>query len=143
VLTARIARRASVVAGLFLALIVATGLPASASFSASSAASTTITTATVVAPDPVTVSGRCTGINYNATVSWTASTSADVIGYRVLAYLNTGTTSLLSTTDAATFSLAISSNSSTLSLYQPTITVTTLTSYGWTAESAHTAVLSC
>lgn len=138
-----LARRGAVVAGLFLALIVATTLPASAAFSASSAASTTITTVTVVAPDPVTVTSRCTGINYNATVSWTASTSANVTGYRVLAYLNNGTTSLVGTTDAATFSLPVSSTSSTLSTYQPRITVTTLTSYGWTAESIPSAVLSC
>ena len=138
-----LARRGAVVAGLFLALIASTALPASAAFSAASIVSTTVTTATVAAPDPVTVSGRCTGINYNATVSWTASTSANVTGYRVLAYLNNGTTSLVGTTDAATFSIAVSSNSSTLNLYQPTITVTTLTSYGWTSESAHTAVLSC
>jgi len=142
VLTA-LARRGAVVAGLFLALIAGTTLPASAAFSASRAVSTTITTDVVAPPAAVTVTFRCTGINYNATVSWQASTSANVTGYSVVAYLNNGSTSLVGTTDAATLSVPVSTTTSTLSTFQPRITVTTLTSYGWTGESLPTAVLSC
>jgi len=142
VLTA-LARRGAVVAGLFLALIAGTTLPASAAFSASRAVSTTITTDVVAPPAAVTVTFRCTGINYNATVSWQASTSANVTGYSVVAYLNNGTTSLVGTTDAASLSVPVSTTTSTLSTFQPRITVTTLTSYGWTGESLPTAVLSC
>ena len=138
-----LARRGAVVAGLFLALIAGTTLPASAAFSASRAVSTTITTDVVAPPAAVTVTFRCTGINYNATVSWQASTSANVTGYSVVAYLNNGSTSLVGTTDAATLSVPVSTTTSTLSTYQPRITVTTLTSYGWTGESLPTAVLSC
>jgi hypothetical protein len=142
VLTA-LARRGAVVGGLFLALIAGTTLPASAAFNASSNVSTTVTTVTVNAPASVTVSGHCTGIHYNATISWSASTTSDVTGYRVLAHLNDGTTSLVATTDAATFSIPLSSDRSTVSTYQPRVTVTTLTSYGWTAESVPSAVLTC
>lgn len=143
-LTATSARRAAVVAGLFSALIIGTGFPASAAFDASSRVSTTVTTVVVAAPTSVTVNGRCTGGNYSATISWPASTTATgVTGYSVVAYLNNGTTSPLGTTDAATLSLAVSSSSSNLSTYQPRITVTTLTSYGWSAESLPSAVLTC
>jgi hypothetical protein len=143
VLIASAARRAATVAALTLAVIVGAGLPASATFADAAIVSTSVTTMTVAAPSSVSVNDTCWGIHYSGTFTWPASTTPfGVTGYRVTAYLNDGTTSVLGTTDAATRTLTVTSDTSSLT-YQPRIAVTTLTSYGWTAESAKSAVLTC
>ena len=128
---------------LTVAVVGGATLPASAAFSEAVAVPTTVNTITVTAPAALAISGNCQGWWYDLTVSWPASTTAaGVIGYRVTAYLNTGTTSVIGQTDSVTRSIYMRFDNSNLSL-QPRITVTTLTSYGWTAESARSAVLSC
>ena len=86
------------------------------------------------------------GLPASAAFAWPPSaTPAGVTGYRVTAHVNNGTNSVLGTTDAATQTLTVTSDTSDLT-YQPRVTVTTLTSYGWTAESAESAksaVLTC
>jgi hypothetical protein len=79
----------------------------------------------------------------NAMVEWQRSlTTRGVTGYRVTAHLSNGTTTVMAQTDAGTFEVYGSSPQANLA-YSPRFSVTTLTSYGWTAESAKSAVLSC
>jgi len=138
-----LARRAATLVALTVAVIVGASLPASATFADAATVTTTVPTLTVAAPSGVAVTDNCWGIHYSATFTWSASTTrVGVTGYRVTAYLNDGSTSVLGTTDAATLTLTVTSDTSSLN-YQPRIAVTTLTSYGWTAESAKTAVLAC
>jgi len=138
-----LARRAATLVALTLAVIVGASLPASATFADAATVSTSVTTLTVAAPSGLAVTDTCWGIHYSVTFTWPASTTpVGVTGYRVTAYLNDGTTSVLGTTDAATRTLTFTSDTSFLD-YQPRITVTTLTSYGWTAQSTRSAVLAC
>ena len=136
-------RRILILSVLTVAVIAGASVPASATYSDSATVSTTIATTTVTAPSSVSISGRCQGWWYDFTISWPASTTTrGVTGYRVLAYLNNGTTYLVGETDAATRTLSMTVDSSNLSL-QPRVTVTTLTSYGWTTESAKAPALTC
>jgi len=136
-------RRSLILAFLTVSVIAGASLPAGAAFADSVSVPTTVNTITVTAPASVAISGNCQGWWYDLTVSWPASTTAvGVTGYRVTAYLNNGTTSVLGQTDAVTRSLSVRFDKSNLSL-QPRITVTTLTSYGWTAETPGSAPLSC
>lgn len=156
-----LARRAATVVALTLAVIVGASLPASATFADAATVSTSVTTLTVAAPTGLTVSGYCSTTSsttwdattstyvttysywYTATVTWPASTTPrGVSGYRVTAYLNNGTSAVMGTTDAATRTMTQTADRAYLS-YQPRISVSTLTSYGWTAESAKSAVLAC
>jgi hypothetical protein len=105
--------------------------------------STSIATITVAPPSSMTITGRCQGWWYDFAISWPASTTTrGVTGYRVTAYLNNGTTYVVGQTDAATRTISMTVDNDNLSL-QPRITVTTLTSYGWTTESAKSAVVTC
>jgi hypothetical protein len=80
---------------------------------------------------------------YTATLTWPASTTArGVTGYRVIAHLNDGSSYAMGETNAATRTMSGTVDRGYLG-YQPTLSVVTLTSYGWTAESAPTAVLTC
>ena len=128
---------------LTVAVIVGASVSASAAFADSVTVNPTVNTITVTAPASLAISGNCQGWWYDLTVSWPASTTAvGVTGYRVTAYLNNGTTSVLGQTDSVTRSISMRFDNSNLSL-QPRITVTTLTSYGWTAETPRSAVLTC
>jgi hypothetical protein len=139
----RLARRAVVLLGLTVGLLVIAIGPASASFTDVVRAPTTVGTMSVTAPSTVAVSDTCWGIHHSATISWSASTTPrGVTGYRVMVYFNDGSSSLVSETDAATRSITATSDTSVMAL-QPRITVTTLTSYGWSTESAPSGVLAC
>jgi hypothetical protein len=136
-------RRILTLALLTVAVIVGASVSASAAFADSVTVNTTVDTITVDAPATVAVNGYCQGWWYAATISWSASTTPrGVTGYQVLAYLNNGTTAVLGQTDSVTRSISVKFDSSNLSL-QPRITVTTLTSYGWKAETPRSAPLSC
>ena len=74
--------------------------------------------------------------------SWPASASRGVSGYLVNAHLSDGTTYPMTQTPAGTLSTSQTVDADNLA-YQPRLSVTTLTSYGWTAESAKSAVLAC
>jgi hypothetical protein len=154
-------RRVLVLIGLTLAVMIGAAIPASATFADSVTVKTSITTGTVAAPVSVTVDDYCgqtaNGGYYNAygqwvttysywfdaTVTWPASTTArGVTGYRVMAHLNNGTSVVMAETTAATRSVNARVDRTYLN-YQPRISVITLTSYGWTAETPRTAVLAC
>jgi hypothetical protein len=139
-------RRILTFIGLTAAITVADSLPASAGFSETVAAATSVATGTVAPPTSVRVDDYCTRswtYNYRATVSWKASTTArGVIGYRVIAHLNNGTSVVMAETNATTTSISATVDQYYLP-FQPRVSVTTLPSYGWTAESPKTAVLTC
>jgi hypothetical protein len=138
-------RRILTVLLLTAAVITGASVPAWAAFGESIPIPipTTIATDTVAAPSALTITSRCQGWWYQFDLAWPASTtSRGVTGYRVIAYLNTGTTYQVAQTDAATRTVSMTVDQSNLSL-QPRIAVITLTSYGWTAETPRSAVLSC
>jgi hypothetical protein len=76
------------------------------------------------------------------TVNWTASGSRGVNGYLVNAYLSNGTVYAMAQTGAGTLSTSQTVDADNLA-YQPRLSVTTLTSYGWTAQSPLTGYVTC
>ncbi len=155
-------RRTAVLLGLTATVVVSSGIPASATFTANSpAVAPTITTGTVTAPSTIditkactqTVSGGYTNASgqwvttysywYDATVSWPAGTATSgVTGYRVMAHLNNGQSLVMAETGATTRSVNQRVDRAYLN-YQPRLSVITLTGTNWTAETPRTAVLSC
>jgi hypothetical protein len=153
-------RRIVVLIGLTLAVIVAAVVPASASFAESvTVRPNDITTITVAAPASMTINDYCgqtttsywngyttvynTSYWYDATVTWPASTTAKgVTGYKVMAHLNDGTSVAIGQTDALNRRVNTRVDRAYLG-YQPRVSIVTLTSYGWTAETARSAVLAC
>jgi hypothetical protein len=144
---------------LTLTAVIAGSVSASATFSDADSLAPTVATGSVAAPASMSISDYCsttsssywngfttvstTSYWYNATVSWPASTTANgVSGYRVVAHLNDGTSVVMGETDAFTRTVSARVDRSNLG-YQPRISILTLTSYGWTAESAQSAVLTC
>jgi len=75
-------------------------------------------------------------------LSWTASPSRGVSGYVVSAHPYGGPGQAMAQTPATLTSTGSRVTAYNLD-YAATLTVTTLTSYGWTAQSAQTARLSC
>src|SRR3954447_1432412 len=76
------------------------------------------------------------------TASWSASASRGVNGYLVNAHLSDGTVYPMAQTAAGTLSTSSTVDADNL-VYQPRLSVTTLTTYGWTARSALTGYVSC
>lgn len=76
------------------------------------------------------------------TASWPASGSPGVSGYLVSAHLSDTSTFPIALTDAATRSADARVDADYLSL-QPRLSVTTLTTYGWTASTDLSRVLAC
>lgn len=153
-------RRSAVLLGLTVSVIVGSSIPASATFTEAVRTDTaTLRAATVAAPATVNVSDYCSTTSYtywngttnvtvtenwyNATVTWPASTTQrGVTGYRVMAHLNNGQSVVMGETGTANRTVSARVDRGYLA-YQPRVSVITLTSYGWTAETARTAVLSC
>ncbi|SNR72878.1 hypothetical protein [Blastococcus mobilis] len=138
-------RRILALIGLTLTVIVGPAVPASATFTDSAAVAVGISTGTVAAPGWVSAEVTyCHPVHYvDATVSWPASeTTAGVIGYRVTAHFNDGTSAVIAETDSAGRSYSARMDRDSLQ-FQPRVTVTTLTSHGWTKESVPSAVMSC
>jgi hypothetical protein len=194
-------RRALILTGLTMAVVISATVPASATFADTAAVSHTVSTGTVAAPAGVTVNDYCTtttttvrqtvrtdpvtlvatttsysststtvastsnvqsstsssvagpGVNETTTttvtkntalyvtVNWPASTTQrGVTGYLVNAHLNNASVYAMAQTAGLTTSADVDAD---YLYYQPRLSVTTLTSYGWTATSALTAVLSC
>jgi hypothetical protein len=121
-------------------LVGLTANPAQAAFADKATMATlTIGTATIVPPGNVQVSARCGDWFSVAGISWNRSSSRDVTGYTVTAYRSNGNATVLGTTNGTTSSTnALIANGATYSF-----TVTTVTSYGWTAESTRTGTIRC
>jgi hypothetical protein len=154
-------RRALILIGLIGTVMVGSSIPASATFADSVAVAHTVRTGSVAAPASVTINDWCsmttsgytdatTGLWvttysywYNAQLSWPASTTTrGVTGYLVMAHLIDGQSIVMAQTDAATRSISATVDRGYLA-YQPRLSIITLTSYGWTAETARSAVLAC
>jgi uncharacterized membrane protein len=153
-------RRALVLIGLTLAVMIGASIPASATFADSGTVTTTVATGTVAAPMSVTVDDYCARTPhggyyvhgrwvptyyyfYDLTVTWPATTTArGVTGYLVMAHLNDGRSVVMARTDAATRTVYARLDRSYLNS-ERTLSVITLTRYGWTAETPRTATLAC
>jgi hypothetical protein len=134
-------KRGLVLFGALTGLVVTTSLPAWAGFSASSAESTEITTATVAAPTNVVGQLACAKTS-TMSATWTASTSPRISGYLVTVYFSDGFTQHVQLGATAT------SWSATIAQYNVTAysvqySVTTQTAVGWTAESARVGPFQC
>ena len=104
-------------------------------------------TETTTAPGPrgneTTTTTVTRNTDLHVTLRWSPSPSRGVNGYVVTAHLGAGgTTTPLMTTSSGTTSVTQTQDADALS-YVPSLSVTTRTSYGWTATSAQTRVLSC
>jgi len=145
-------RRIAVLLSITTAVLFGAMLPADAQFGSSASVPTmAITTVDVQAPTNLSTGGTKCDTTWNgwtwvttlhAKLSWRASTTTrGVTGYRITARVNgfpypiqdvpAGVTSLTGDYDASITSNTI------------TVTVTTLTSYGWTEESAQSGVIKC
>jgi len=134
-------RRSLALLGILTGLMVATSLPASASFSAATAVSTSINTLVVAAPTNV-VGGLACAPTSTMSLTWTASTSPRVSGYLVSVYFSDGfvqTVQLAST--ATSWSKTIAEYNVTA--YSIQYSVTAQTSYSWVKESARTGSFQC
>jgi hypothetical protein len=103
------------------------------------------TTQTVAGPGPneTTTTTVTKNTDLSVALRWTASPSRGVSGYLVSAHLGiNGTVSPLMTTPSGTTSVTQTQDADALD-YQPSLSVTAQTTYGWTATSAQTRVLSC
>jgi hypothetical protein len=130
-----------------MALAVATALtlaatPAQAAFNDTASTTLTVGTARVAAPTKLQVKATCDTWTLYATGSWRASTSPRVSGYRITAYAANGQVIEVFDVDAGTTSYSISA-SRDYATYGIRVTVTTVTGYGWTAESEKTGTITC
>jgi len=152
-------RRTLVVIALAVVTVLATtALPAQAAFDDSAATTLTTSTLTVAAPAGVQAGARCWTTNWSytyngttttgttttmrATVSWTASQTRGVSGYAITAHFPDGTSYPITTVGANTTSVTQDVDGS-YSDQGIRVSVTTLTSYGWTASSAKTGAIRC
>ena len=134
-------RRAAVLLLLTAGLVFGAALPSWASFTTAVAApQLTVSTATLEVPGLPIARATCSGNTASVTVNWTASTAPRLSGYRVRLWLGNAWQDVTTVTGTTW-----TGNTSTtfVDSYVMTFTVWTLTPYGWTAESAHTAQVLC
>lgn len=139
-------RRTLALLTLTVAVVLAVTAPASANFSLTRfLASTTISTGSVDAPSGVNaVLASCSNGRWmSVTVSWSPSASPGVTGYAVTAYRSDGQVTTVAQTDAATTTANTTVDKLSAGSTSVAFTVTTLTSYGWTAESARSGQMTC
>jgi hypothetical protein len=136
-------RRAAVLVLLAAGLLVGSSLPSWATYSDSAAVTTTVATATVAPPTNLTSRTKCTGGDATVTLNWNASTSTRVSGYRVRVHFGGGAYQDQTTLAATATTWQGTTPDFYVNNYTMTFTVWTLTNYGWTAESAHTARILC
>jgi hypothetical protein len=147
-------RRIAVLLSTTATVLFGAVLPADAQFSNSASLPTmAITSIDVRAPASVSTAGtKCTstfdattGITtttLHARISWNASASRGVSGYLVTAVFSDGTRYPAAQTNAATTTVTGDFDAA-YATQNIRVTVTTLTSYGWTEESATSGVIKC
>ena len=146
-------RRILILSVLTVAVIAGASVPAWATYADVQALPTTsIFTVTVAPPTQVEAKALCTTTvnpttgatttTVEAKVEWHSSVTPGVSGYRVTVFLANGTSSVVAQTGPAVEEIFPSVDTAYLSR-QPRYSITTLTSYGWTAVSEKTGVLSC
>ena len=123
------------------ATLTSSNTSTSTAVSASNVQGTTTTTA----PGPGNTSTTTTvtkNTDLHVTATWSASASRGVSGYLVNAHLNNGSVFLMAQNGPGALSTSETVDADNLA-YQPRLSVTTLTSYGWTAQSAMSGYISC
>jgi hypothetical protein len=137
-------RRLLVLLALAGAMIIGSAFPSSASYSESvSLPTTTVGTATVGAPTGVKATYKCFGWGVEVTLDWNLSTTQrGVTGYEIRTYVGTASQvqARMGSTDT-TWTANADKNFANGNTFD--FTVTTVTSYGWTAESVHTQQIAC
>jgi hypothetical protein len=138
-------------------LVGLTAAPAQAAFDDETTLSPlSVGTITVAAPTALSTKGTYCSTTYysmygnwyasstlHAKLSWKPSTTTrGVTGYRVTAWFGDGSSYLIGDVGPTTTSVAQDVDQYYAS-QNIRVTVTTLTSYGWTAESAKSGVLTC
>jgi hypothetical protein len=136
-------RRAAVLVLLVAGLLVGSSLPSWATYSDSAAVTTTVATATVAPPTNLTSRTKCTGGDATVTLNWNASTSTRVSGYRVRVHFGGGAYQDQTTLAATATTWQGTTPDFYVNNYTMTVTVWTLTNYGWSAESAPTPRILC
>ncbi|RZU30566.1 hypothetical protein [Blastococcus saxobsidens] len=129
-------RRLLTVLGLAVTVVVGSGISASASFS-DTAALPTVTLDTLTVQPPTQVEAllvSCMPAEDTVVVEWQYSGSRGVSGYHVRVHLSDGSSSVVAKVGASTKEVLVTLDAATLAS-SPAFTVTTLTSYGWTARS--------
>jgi hypothetical protein len=121
-----------------------TAYSSTTTYAASSSNVQSSTTSSVAGPgaNETTTTTTTKNTDLTVTASWTASGSRGVNGYLVKAHLNDGTAYTMAQTAAGTLSASSTADADNLA-YQPRLSVTTLTSYGWSTQSALTGYVSC
>jgi hypothetical protein len=136
-------RRAAVLVLLVAGLVLGSSLPSWATFTDTAAVSTTVATGTVAPPTGLTARTTCTTDTATVNLTWKASTSARVSGYRIRVHFGGGAYQDQTTVGATATTWQGTTNKSYTTTYTMTFTVWTVTDYGWSAESAHTARIVC
>jgi hypothetical protein len=134
-------RRALILLGLTVAVIVGASIPASAGYGDSVVVKTTIATTTVAAPGNVVGKLTC-GRPATMSATWSASGTARVSGYLVSVYFSDGFVQTVQLGPTAT-SWSATIDPYYVTAYSIDYTVTTQTAYGWSKESAHTSAFQC
>jgi len=136
-------RRAAVLVLLVAGLLVGSSLPSWATYSDSAAVTTTVATATVAPPTNLSSRCKCTGGDATVTLNWSASTSSRVSGYRIRVHFGGGAYQDQTTLAATATTWQGTTPDFYVNNYTMTVTVWTLTDYGWSAESAPTPRILC
>jgi hypothetical protein len=127
-----------------------TGVQTQTAYSSTSTSTLSLTNvnsySSTTVPGPGAYETTTTTVTVNTdlrvTASWGTSGSRGVSGYRVTAHLVDGSTYPMAQTVAPTTTTSAVVDADYLAS-QPRLSVTTLTTYGWTAATALTRVLSC
>ncbi|NYJ06764.1 hypothetical protein [Petropleomorpha daqingensis] len=144
-------RRSAVLLSTAAAVLLGGMLPADAQLADSASVPMAISSVDVLAPTNVSTGGtKCTTAwngwtwvtTLNAKVTWNASPSRGVSGYVVTAVFSDGTRYPVAQVGSTTTSLTGDYDASYAS-QNIRVTVTTLTSYGWTEESGLSGVIKC
>jgi len=119
-----------------------TAYSSTTTYAASSSNVQSSTTTTAAGPGLYETTTTTTTKNTMLTVSasWGASGSRGVSGYLVTAHLGDGSSFAMAQTTTLSTSDTVDADAL---IYQPRLSVTTLTSYGWTAQSAISGIISC
>jgi hypothetical protein len=137
-------RRVLAVLGFALTVVVGSSIPASATFADSAVlATSSVGTITVGAPGAVTGKLTCGGTNSTMGITWTASGTRGVTGYRVTVLFSDGFQQTEDVAGASTGSWSKSITTYNVTAYSVRYSVTTLTSYGWSTQSALTGSFRC
>jgi hypothetical protein len=110
--------------------------------SRSNVESDTTTTTDGPAPNEYTVTRTVKDTRLHATAKWDASNSRGVTGYTMTAFLNNGFTESIGIAAPSATSYSESYDADVIA-YGARLSMTTLTSYGWTASGNLSNVVSC